>query len=175
MEVNKQRIIFDTPNDTMPSDIIINTLEKNGVKDPYEGLLDENAIPKIVIVDNAAKDFFTKKISEEEMVLLFQDKIKVSKESASGIVNDIKKMLIPFAKLIAVPPDEKSTEKVPATVIPSEGEKSDIFPNIKPIENRETKPAPEAPSKKTRAPKGDKNMAPGITQPKGADRYREEI
>jgi hypothetical protein len=115
MENNKQKIIFDVPETTSPVQIIINILEKNGIEDPLDDITAENTEPKLVIINDSAKNLFDKKITEEEMSKVLQNKINVSKEKATAIINGIKEQLIPFAKKINISEDDSqgSTIQIP--------------------------------------------------------------
>lgn len=169
MENNKQRIIFDTPEETTPADVISEILERNGIKDASDDLLEENKIPRLKIVSDALKDLFDKKISEETLVNLLQTKLNVSKENAMGITAGLKEKLIPFGKKIDIP---KYTEKPIEEKISNGAEsateklrKAVPKKNVRTTKKTERKDEPDIPEE----------IIPRIIQRTGPDSYREPI
>ena len=162
METNNQRIIFNTPEETTPASIISEILKKNGIGDVADDLLVENKIPKLKIVSDASKDFFDKKISEENLISLLQNQLSIPKENAVGITAGLKEKLIPFGLKVTVP---KYVEK------PTEDNKisTPINPKVEPTKTvkktRTIKNVPIEPEK----------IVPKSVQPKGPDTYREPI
>lgn len=110
MENNQQRIIFDVQGDMTSAEIMLGILKKNGVKDATEDLIRSPENSKLLFFSNTVKDFFDKKLSEKNMTSLFQTRLKIAEGDASGMLNDVKKMLIPFAKKINISSEEGEEE-----------------------------------------------------------------
>lgn len=191
MESNNQRIIFDVSGDATAAQIMLGILEKNGIQNPSDDLSEE--VPKLVVVNNMAKDLFEKKVSKEEGINLLRSKLSVSEEVASKITSDIETNLIPFAKKINIPADEtnlsknqKSSDLVFDVKQPVGAEGAlkktktiNARPQEKPTEikteidnNKKTK-IPKKYSKKNKTTDEFANLQPA--QPKKSDTYREPI
>ena len=127
MKDNNQTVIFLLSEEATPAEIILDILKKNEINDPTDDFEDESKTPRLVIVNEATKDFFEKKITEEKMSELFQNELKISKETAMGIINDIKVRLIPYAKKILNEPAVEKKLEV------REEKDMDIFPKIEPL------------------------------------------
>lgn len=184
---NNQRIIFLVSEDITPVQIILDVLKKNGISDPTDDFKDTTKTPRLVIVNNAVKDFFDKKLSEKKMSELFENELKVTKETAVGIIKDLKEKIIPFGKKITIPTDGEPI-KVPDVVNNVE------FPNTKEIITEDSQPPQknleqkvggnmEVSSKNYAAPKTRTKKIPeikegiksSVNQNKGPDNYREPI
>ncbi len=185
MEKSNQRLIFDLPEDVSSAKIISDILQKNGVaEDTFEDLSDKERTPKIVIISRAIENFFGKTVSEQKMAELFQDELKITKETALQIVNDLKTKLIPFARKITIPADGK----IIAKVVPPKFELPTISENI-PKEERPSQnfkkpaiPTEENPKiltgikpKIKKLPEIKQDLKPNITQKNGPYTYREPI
>jgi hypothetical protein len=190
MANDNQRIVFSIPDEeTTATTIISDILEKNGFADPLDDIASQDKTPRIVIVNNVAKDFFDEKITEEKMADLFQTELNVSRETATSIINSLKEKLIPFGKKVDVPPD-RETQKMPERF--RFGARIEPVTQVeKPMEEKETTPEIPMPQLNTsRTPAFEQTKIPASPKPKfkkiteakptakqnkGPDSYREPI
>lgn len=201
MESNNQKIVFSVSEETTPAEIIIDILSKNGFKDPGDDLI-KNDRPRVVIVHDAAKDLFDKKITEEKMSALFQSDLKVSKEVASSIISELKSRLIPYGKKViialttvplVVPGNlgagnmgampigrpkiqPMSDDMEPFTKKPFITNVEEMMPSgiVESAGVEELKPSLKK-AKRALAPNKTTESAPRPERPKGPDNYREPI
>lgn len=163
MDSNK-KIIFLVAEDTTPAQIIIDILKQIGISKPTNDIANKSKTPKVVVVNNAAKDFFAKKINEAEMSELFQKELQIPKENAEIIIQSIKEKLIPFGKIITIPNDNNPTENTRnfSNTLPSDGisAKKIRIPSSPRLKNKDSIEKPK-----------DYN----IKQKNGPDKYRETI
>ncbi len=175
MEDQNQRIIFSIPSDTTAIEIIWETLEKIGITDPGEDLSDESKTPKLILINNTAKDLFAKKITEEKVIELFQNEFKISKENATTILNVLKEKILPFAKIIFA---DKLTKQITQETNFANSDKLS-FPDIKEKINNETVEEIKTPiiskTKIKKIPNLEIIQEPATKKNTGPDTYREPI
>jgi len=112
MENNNQRIIFDTPEDIDPTEIMFDILKKNGVTDAEADFIRSPEESKFLIFSNAVKDFFDKKLLEKGLIDMLRNKLKITEGNATEMAKEIKEKLIPFARKVAVATAPEENEKV---------------------------------------------------------------
>jgi len=165
MENNNKRIIFDVPEGTTPGKIISDIFQKFNIDD---NVLNSKT-SKINIVGKAAKNLFREKISEENLLKLFQDELGLTKDNALLMVKDIKDKLIPFTKEITITSDEsnKAEDIKPPISFTDIMEENPLVPSEQIInENISTPPK--------KLPKVKKPITE-IQKSKGSDKYREPV
>lgn len=183
-----QRIIFDVPEETTPAEIISGILKKNNIEEADDFLYGDIQNLKLIITATLAKDFFDKKATEEEIIVSFQNKFKISRENAKKIATDIKQELIPFAKKVEIlqsdtqssePADKLSKIKPPIGVAEALEKPNAEITEKKIIESPQEKIVAPAPKKRSRLPKKPVPIETPPGQPKrqrsGPDKYREPI
>jgi len=171
----EKKIIFDLPEEVSIAKIILDIFKKFGVTDdtlsPNSGL---------VLTNSATKDFFAKKITENDFLELLQKKLGTTKENAVGIMNDLKEQLISFGKEVIIPTDEedvgrKEIIKTPGYIKPTLTSNKNILQTAEiKVKNKETS-APKKFSDKNTINENFINSAPKPTRPKGPDKYHEPI
>jgi len=177
MENNNQRIIFLVPEDTTPAKIILDILKKNGINNPTDDIGNKSKTPKLVIMNNATKDFFEKKLTEEKLSGLLQGELKVSKENATGIISGIKERLLPFAKKITIP-NGKEQVKSAEQILNTPKQDMNIVSPIKetsPTSDKKIVTPPLKRTKKETLAKKNEGFIPQTKQTSGPDDYREPI
>ena len=191
MENTNKKIIFLIPDEnTSFVQIISGILEKNGIQNINDDLLEKEDDSKWMTVIKTIKDLFDKKITEEKMTELLQNELKVSKESATAITKELKEKIIPFGKKINIPDDDKPYQ--PQNIDPASFKfiKNDLTDvsgtpiiTTAPVEKKSTVPVSPRPRiKKPIETEEVKKFPPTTQQPntsppsnQGPDAYREPI
>ncbi|MGD0576839.1 MAG: hypothetical protein ABSA74_02070 [Candidatus Staskawiczbacteria bacterium] len=171
---NKQKIIFNVPGEETAADIISDILEKNGVQNVTEDLLLSPENSKLVFLNNALKDFFDKKLSEENFLDTLQKRLQITKESAAGMLKDAKEKLFPYAEKVAIRTEHTEENIITAPIKPmannskiiAEGPTASV--EEKPLEKRG-----KLPKNISKPPEITQKNAPNFS--KKPDTYREPI
>jgi hypothetical protein len=181
MENNNQRIVFIVPEGTSSADIVLNIFKKNGLKDynsdDSSDADDEEMLNVLTTVSGVTRDFFDKKISEQEAIKILTDQLKIPLDKATNIMKDIENELIPFTKKITV--KEETEEAKPITAMPvrliDENKKQNAVIE-KPIKEEVPAPTKEHPKAKTVISHQETTKKePPANFPKKPDNYREPI
>jgi hypothetical protein len=102
-----KKIFWDTPEDIGPAEIILKIFDKFGIKDDT---LSEK--PKLVEINNLAKNLFAKKTTENSFISETQVLLNTTKETAQNILKDLKFQLFIYGKEITIPLDNEETSKL---------------------------------------------------------------
>ena len=118
MEKNNKKIVFDLPEEAVLGDIFDEILKNNNLEETTEDFfasIKNNQDPRVLILIDAAKIIFQKKIPEEKIIELLQKHLDVSKEAAEKIVVDIKQKITPYVKEVSIDNiDNKSIKEISA-------------------------------------------------------------
>ncbi len=165
--INNKKIIFDLPEDITIISVIDEILKNNGLAESAQEFLDRddnNEEPRLIIVRDAALTMAEKKVPENKITELLQEHLKISKETAEKIVNDINQKLIPYAKIIDLEITKQATDQ-------KENFQEELLNKIKSINASTAKPE-EVKEEKTPTPYDKK---PEITNvDKNAEKIKQE-
>lgn len=158
----KQRIIFDLPEDATPVQTIIKIMEKNNVPDANDFTHVKIEDSKFIAIYDCSKNLFDKKITDDGASKLLQEKLKITKDISSQIIKDVKEKLIPFAKKVTIgtEPQKKTITAEPVRLI------NETIPDLK----EKITPEPVFQKKEKILPEKTKNI-----RSKVSDAYREPI
>lgn len=91
------------PENIVLPDVIFDILKNNGVGESEKEAMNKSAQGKesrLIIVRDAARVIFQKKIPEEGIIELLSKHLETSREAAQKIMTEIKEKLIPYAKIV---------------------------------------------------------------------------
>lgn len=175
----EKKVIFDLPEEVSIAEIILNIFKKFNIED--DTLSPDS---KLVAINSACKNFFAKKITENDFLELSEKKLKTTKENAVGIIDDLKKQLIFSAKEVVIPAETTTQEEVElnATLSPKQSmgvqevskEPNAIKPAVEKIINNKITPPKRISKINKLIEEKDKSSVPSV-KPKGPDSYREPI
>ncbi len=98
-----QRISFILPPETTLLEVINEILKKNGLEESskdYFNKFVKGIESRTIIIRDATISLFQRKASEKTITELLGKHLKISKEKAEKIIQDVSQKLIPFAKII---------------------------------------------------------------------------
>ena len=131
--------------------------------------LEQGKLPKETFLVKISKDYYQKKITENDFVILISKNLEVSEEISKNILTDVKEKLIPVIEKIQKYLDDNTEEKKEAILIQT--------PPLESFDNKEE--ILPSPKKQTRAKKNivalKEEAPPQIKQSSGPDSYREPI
>ncbi|MDP2741777.1 MAG: hypothetical protein Q8O66_03795 [bacterium] len=99
---NQKKIIFDGGKDL--NDIIMEILEKNGLKeslDDYIDKIDKNEKPLLDVLYKLTIDLATNDTTEQNFVLSIQQQMNISDKIAENILKEVKQKLLPMARTLS--------------------------------------------------------------------------
>lgn len=122
----EKRIIFQENAKSAISEILKKYKLEETASQAFEAM-SRGEEPKQSLLQHSAIDLLQNKISQDNLILLFEQTLKISKDNAKNLVKDVKEKLTPLVTEIDVIEDTPQEEKLS----PSETETTGL-PKIKP-------------------------------------------